>query len=514
MKVDGNTKDQKLDVNYAAYKVDTETKTVNRVITITMPDGSKKTVNQVVTFVKEVTRNPFDGSTIKETDWKVDGNASQEEYTAEKIDGYTANINQVAAVTPDVNAEDQKVEISYLENKVETSEKTVNRVIKYILPDGSTKEELQKVTFTYEKIINLWTGEVISEGQRESEKSFAEVTVLEINGKKPSISLVPELTVTPEAEDSVVEVRYEADYKTEIEEKVINRVIYLHHPDGTIEKVNHAVTLTREVKTNLQTGEKQYGDWTRAFFEEFVVPTYDGHVSNIDKIEQSEVTSESKDQEHHVTYHAHQVDAETKTVNRIIKVAMPDGSLKTITQTVTFVKHVTKHPLNGTIISEIEWVVDGNGIWDEFIPEKVDGYTASIDKVAAETPSVDTKDVVVEISYTKDDKPVTPDKPVDPGKPEDPNKPVNPDKPGDSGETEGPGTSEDPGNQNQPEGPAQDNLGNSSTENTSDTGASQGDIQITSLASKGQADKEKGDETKKTTQDNQQLPQTGEKQLQ
>ncbi|MBD7894204.1 hypothetical protein H9564_00360 [Limosilactobacillus sp. Sa3CUN2] len=70
----------------------------------------------------------------------------------------------MAAVTPDVNAEDQKVEISYLENKVETSEKTVNRVIKYILPDGSTKEELQKVTFTYEKIINLWTGEVISEG--------------------------------------------------------------------------------------------------------------------------------------------------------------------------------------------------------------------------------------------------------------------------------------------------------------------------------------------------------------
>lgn len=171
---------------------------------------------------------------------------------------------------------------------------------------------------------------------------------------------IPRVVVHHHTEDFEVEVRYEADYKTEIEDKVVNRVINLHYPDGTKKTVTQTVKLTREVKTNLQTGEKQYGDWTTGQFEEFVVPTLDGHVSDVDKIGSMEVDGNTKDQKLDVNYAAYKVDTETKTVNRVITITMPDGSKKTVNQVVTFVKEVTRNPFDGSTIKETDWKVDGN----------------------------------------------------------------------------------------------------------------------------------------------------------
>lgn len=435
--------------------------------------------------------------------------------------GYTPDITKLDAVTPDADTEDKHIYISYRENKVETSDKTINRVIKLILPDGTVKEIRQTVTFTYEKVINPWTEEIISEGWRQSELSFNEQEIPEIDGKKPSVSVVPELTVTPDAEDSVVEVRYEAAYSTATEEKTVNRVIHLHHPNGKVEKVNHTVTLTREVKTNLQTGEKEYGEWSTGQFAEFIVPTVEGHVPNIEKIELMEVNGETEDQIYHVNYLAHQVDADTKTINRVIKVTMPDGTVKTITQTVTFVKHTTKHPINGEIISETEWqVVDGNGTWAEFTPEKIDGYTPSQEKVEAVTPDVNTGNVLVEISYkqneqpTEPDAPVEPDKPITPDKPTDPDKPVSPEQPGTS---DGPVDSDKPAGSDELTGPGnsgqQGNENSASATTNAANAAATATVQLTSATTVDQADvKEVENNAKKTSQDNQQLPQTGEKQ--
>ncbi|WP_242335573.1 mucin-binding protein [Limosilactobacillus urinaemulieris] len=404
-------------------------------------------------------------------------------------------------------------EIRYPQNEVTTGTRDVARTIKLILPDGSIKYIRQTVTFT-RQVTTKANGEVVYGEWDQPGKMLSSYSPEEIDGYKPGVEYIPNVVVNPETKDFEVEVRYEAAYSITTEEKVINRVIYLHHPNGTVEPIKHSVTVTREVRTNLQTGENEYGDWTRAHFAEFIVPMVEGHIPDIEKIALMEVNGETEDQIHHVNYLAHQVDADTKTVNRVIKVTMPDG-------TVTFVKHTTKHPVNGEIISETEWqVVDGNGTWAEFIPEKIDGYTPSQEKVEAVTPDVNTENVLVEISYKQNEKPtepntpVEPDKPITPDKPMDPDKPVSPeqpdtsdgpvdsDKPAGSDELTGPGNSGQQGNENSA----------SATTNAAKAAAT-ATVQLTSATIVEQADvKEVENNAKKTSQNNQQLPQTGEKQ--
>lgn len=520
--VDENTVDQEVNIHYLAYQVTNETKTVNRVITVTMPDGSKKTTTQTVTFKKQVTKHPITGEVISETEWAVDGDAGWAAFTPEKIDGYTPNIDKVEAFTPDVNTENQQINISYQENKVETKQTTVTRTIKLILPDGTVQLVRQPVTFTYEKIINPWTGEVISENWRENSLTFEEYQVSEIDGKKPSMSIVPSQTVTPDTKDFEVEVRYEANYKTETESKDVNRVIHLHHPDGRTETITHTVTLHRDKTTNLQTGEVTYGNWTTGQFEEYAVPSVDGHVADVDKINSSVVDENTADQEHHVNYLAHQVGDETKTVNRVITVTLPDGSKKTITQTVTFKKQVTKHPITGEVISETEWVVDGDQSWAEYIPEKIDDYVPTIEKVEAVTPDINSEDELVEIGYkpVNPDKPVDPDKPVNPDKPADPDKPVTPDKPVDP-ENPGSASATISGSHAAATRPA-DSDNTQAEAPVASAKPSQSQVAapavITStVATKATANNDAvsgaaGDESKTGQNNNQQLPQTGNKQ--
>ena len=510
LEVNESTADQEHHVNYLAHQVGDETKTVNRIIKVALPDGHLTVVTQTVTFKKQVTRHPINGEIISETEWVVDGNATWEEYTIEKLDGYTPDKEKLEAFTPNANTEDQHVYISYRENRIETSEKTVTRTIKLILPDGTVKEVPQTVTFTYEKIINPWTGETISENWRENSLTFEEYQVSEIDGKKPSMSVVPSQTVTPDSKDFEVEVRYEANYKTETESKDVNRVIHLHHPDGRTETITHTVTLHRDKTTNLQTGEVTYGNWTTGQFEEFAVPSVDGHVADIDKINSSVVDENTADQEHHVNYLAHQVGDETKTVNRVITVTLPDGSKKTITQTVTFKKQVTKHPITGEVISETEWVVDGDSSWAEYIPEKIDGYVPTIEKVEAVTPGVNSEDELVEIGY----KPVNPDKPVDPDKPVNPDKPADPENPGSASATtsgsHAAATRPADSDNTQAEAPV-------ASAKPSQSQVAAPAVITSTAATKATANSDvvnvtAGDESKAAQNNNQQLPQTGDKQ--
>lgn len=168
-------------------------------------------------------------------------------------------------------------------------------------------------------------GEIVYGEWDEPGKMLSSYSPEEIDGYKPGD--IPNVVVNPETKNFEVEVRYEAAYSITTEERVINRVIYLHHPNGTVEPIKHSVTVTREVRTNLQTGEKEYGEWTRAHFAEFVVPPVEGHAPDTERFDSVEVDGETGDLEHHVNYLAHEVNSETKTVNRIIKIAMPDGTL-------------------------------------------------------------------------------------------------------------------------------------------------------------------------------------------
>ncbi|KDA45510.1 adhesion exoprotein, partial [Ligilactobacillus animalis] len=62
----------------------------------------------------------------------------------------------------------------------------------------------------------------------------------------------------------------------------------LHLPDGTVKEVTQQVTFKREVKTNLATGEKEYGAWD---IEEGTLPEY--QVDQVENYEPSQSVVEA-----------------------------------------------------------------------------------------------------------------------------------------------------------------------------------------------------------------------------
>lgn len=503
--VDSNSGTVKIDVLMKKNIVNTETDTVTRTIILYLLDGTTREIVQTVKFTRDVITNPWTNEATY-GEWTTDKD-SFDSYQAGEIDGIAPDRTEISQVTVKPGTNSWVEEIKYPQNEVTTETRDVTRTIKLILPDGRIEYIRQTITFT-RQVTKKANGEIVYGEWDQPGKMFDDYYPAEIDGKKPDKTYIPREVANPDTKDYEVEVRYEVAYSTATEEKVINRVIHLHHPNGTVETVKHSVTLTREVKTNLQTGEKEYGEWSTGQFAEFVVPTVEGHVPDIEKIELMEVNGTTEDQLHHVNYLAHQVDADTKTVNRLIQVTMPDGTVKTITQTVTFVKHTTKHPVNGEIISETEWqVVDGDGTWAEFIPEKVDGYTPSQEKVEAVTPNVNTGNVLVEISYkqnekptdpvgpsepTEPDTPVDPDKPITPDKPDNPTEPDKPVSPGQPGTSDGPVDSDKPAGSDGPTSSGNsDQQGNensaSATTNAANAAAT-ATVQLTSATTVEQAD--------------------------
>lgn len=552
--VNSNSDTVKINVTMKRNDVKQETSTVNRTIILYLPDGTTREIVQTVEFTRDVITNPWTNA-VTYGEWTT-ANDSFDSYQAEEVDGVMPDRAEIGQVTVKPGTDSWVEEVRYPQNEVTTETRQVTRTIKLILPNGKTEYVRQTVTFT-RQVIKKANGEIVYGEWDAPGKLFDDYSPAEVDGKKPDKTYIPRDVANPETKNYEVVVRYEAAHATTTEEKTVNRVIHLHHPNGTVETVNHAVTLTREVKTNLQTGEKEYGEWTTGQFAEFVVPTVDGHVPDVEKINLLEVNEATEDQVHHVNYLAHQVAAETKTVNRVIKVTMPDGTVKTITQTVTFVKHVTKHPVNGEVISETEWTIDGSGTWDEFIPEQINGYTPSQEKVAAVTPNVNDKDVLVEISYNQNNQPITPDKPVKPDQPETPDVPIipdqpdTPDQPADSdqpdapvdsdqpAEPDQPGTPDVPTTPDQPGSSAQpgvsdapiesDQPTSSATSVDSENSGQPGNTGLVSSVTNAESaatpvitqltsattikqDGAKNKNTQKESQDNQQLPQTGEKQ--
>ena len=144
----------------------------------------------------------------------------------------------------------------------------------------------------------------------------------------------------------------------------------------------------------------------------------------------------------------------------------------------------------------------------------------------AVTPNVNTGNVLVEISYKQNEKPtdpVGPSEPTEPDTPVDPDKPNKPTEPDKPVSPEQPGTSDGPVDSNKPagsDGPtSSENSGQQGNENSASAttnaanAAATATVQLTSATTVGQADvKEVDNNAKKTSQDNQQLPQTGEKQ--
>lgn len=136
--------------------------------------------------------------------------------------------------------------------------------------------------------------------------------------------------------------------------------------------------------------------------------------------------------------HATDVNQQTKEVTRTIIVNLPDGTTRTIHQTVDFTRTVTTDEVTGQTTYG-NWQVShtdsaaGDAQWDAYTAPVIAGYTASQTAVAAAQVDPGTADETVTINYTANSRP----QPDNPDQPTKPDSPVGPDHGQQAGEDQG-----------------------------------------------------------------------------
>lgn len=93
----------------------TLTKTPTRIITVITPSGAKLIITQKVTFDKVT-------GEVTYSEWKVNGSAQWDVYTAPTFSGYTASQSKVAAEKVSVDTADSNIKITYKQDEVPTPE--------------------------------------------------------------------------------------------------------------------------------------------------------------------------------------------------------------------------------------------------------------------------------------------------------------------------------------------------------------------------------------------------------
>ncbi|MDQ2233364.1 mucin-binding protein [Ligilactobacillus animalis] len=402
--VSATTEDLEVNMYYTA-KVATsiEQKTVVRTIQLHFPDGTFKKVTQQVTFKREVKTNLATGE--KEYGaWDMDKNTLPE-YKVDQVENYepSQSVVEAVVVTPET-AGNWTVDIYYnAKIATEVEQKIVLHRILMHFPDGTVKEVTQQVTFKREVKTNLATGEKEYGAWDIEEGTLPEYQVDQVENYEPSQSVAEAMVVTPEtAGNWTVDIHYNAKTATEVEEKVALRQILLHLPDGTVKEVTQQVMFKREIKTNLATGEKEYGAWD---IEEGILPEY--QVEQVENYEPSQsvveamkVTPETAGNWTVDIYYNAKTTTRTEyyTAKRVISLVKDGKKVDEITQSVLFKREVTKNLATGEETFS-DWSTD-NDSWEAFVAPSFENYVANIPQLEAVKVDPNTKDTEVTINYT------------------------------------------------------------------------------------------------------------------
>jgi hypothetical protein len=379
------TEDIEVNMYYTA-KVATsiEQKTVVRTIQMHFPDGTLKKVTQQVTFKREVKKNMATGEE-KYGAWDME-KITLPKYQVDQVENYEPTQSVVEAVKVTPETESWTVDIYYnAKIATEVEQKIVLRRILMHFPDGTVKEVTQQVAFKREVKTNLATGEKEYGAWDMDKNTLPAYKVDQVENYEPSQSVVEAVVVTPETETLTVNIHYNAKTTTEVEERVALRQILLHFPDGTVKEVTQQVTFKREVKTNLATGEKEYGAWD---IEEGTLPEYqveqvENYEPNQSVVEAMAVTPETAGNwTVDIYYNAKTAtEVEERVALRQILLHFPDGTVKEVTQQVTFKREVKTNLATG----EKEY-----GAWDieegnlpEYQVDQVENYEPSHSVVEA-----------------------------------------------------------------------------------------------------------------------------------
>ena len=274
--------------------------------------------------------------------------------------------------------------------------KTITRTIKVTTPDEKTSTTTQTAHLIRTARVDETTGQVTYDDWTTG--SFDSYDVPSVDGYTASQAKVEETKVTSDSQDSEVNISYTAN-------KQSIKVVYVDGDNsGSTVKTDTLTGKTDEtVKTGIEIPDgyevdgqvpseysfkaKDNADITVHLKHSTVTVIPDLPKTTDDKLPNNPTKSYPK---------GVAKDDLNKTVVRTIKVTTPDGKTTTTRQTVDLNRVAIVDEVTGQVTYS-KWSI---GELDRYDVPSIEGYTPSQDRVNMEVATSETKDSVVEISYT------------------------------------------------------------------------------------------------------------------
>ena len=204
---------------------------------------------------------------------------------------------------------------------------------------------------------------------------------------------------------------YSPKIESNEERKIVARIIHYLHEDGTEVAPDHVDTVefTREVTTNLATGEETFGEWQArdddTTFDLVKSPEIANYFTDREFIDEvMDVKADSEDIEEFVMYSPKMVEStETKEVKRMIHYVYEDGkeAAPDNVDTVTFTRTVTTNEATGDKTFGQWQTKDDDTTFDEVLSPAIDKYNAdqkTVEKVIELT--AESEDLELTVTYS------------------------------------------------------------------------------------------------------------------
>ena len=276
-----------------------------------------------------------------------------------------------------------KTEDAKIDPNAKLSQK-VSRTILITKLDGSVNKIIQEHTFTRTGTKDMVTGNISYGPWSENGKyNFSDITAKAIAGYA-IIGSAPEIVVTPETKDSIVNISYLANGQTnyyqfidddyQAGDPVINQ---RHNFAG---KTGDRINLNITVPQNYDLAKGNHMPATYTFKANNNQPIVIHLVHHL-----SAITNDPK---------------LMKKVTRTINVTKPGGTkLAPVVQSVSFIQTAAKDDVTEKVTYHNDWKVNGIDSFAEYSAPVFAGYTASQTKVEKVIPNINTQNSTINITY-------------------------------------------------------------------------------------------------------------------
>ena len=270
-----------------------DSKTIQRVINLTAPDGKQTTTKQSAT----ITRRGSKDLVTNQTTWDNWNLATLPNYEVPSFAGYQPTLTKVEAEPVDGDTKDSTIDISYVADKqsVNIIYKDGQQIIKTVPLTGKTGE-------TVKVQINVPTNYHLK--------------------NQPADSYTFKANDNP---DVVVELEHDTQSTDDF--KVVTRVIKITHPDGQVTTDTQKATITRKGSKDKVTGNIAWNNWSTAKWDQYNATKIPGYTSTMSVVSEQVVTSDTPDTTVEIKYVANPQQANIiyKDGDQVVKTTTLDG---------------------------------------------------------------------------------------------------------------------------------------------------------------------------------------------